>query len=456
MSNYSRTSGRCVTSLIACAKLRTVFVPSLAILVAAVGAAQTYETIYSFKGSPDGSDPMGGLVIATNGALFGTTFAGGTSGQGTVYELTYAKGTGWKETVLHNFSGSPDGANPESTLAFGSTGALYGTTRTGGGGEGAIFEMVPPATAGGAWTETVLVGFGVSQSAIPNGPILIDKGGTLYTTTQGVPSNGGNPLGLVIALVPPATQGGAWTEYELYGFGTPGGLSGETPTSGVVSVGGSLYGTTENAGADAWGTVYGLTPPTTHGGAWTETTIETFTGPPGDGGVPLAALTAGPGGVLYGTTSGGGSGICPRPEGGPSYGCGAVFQLTPPTVSSGTWIESVIYSFTGTNGDGAFPAASVVIGKNGALYGTTEFGGSATSACPGSYYVLAGCGTVFKLTPPAAPGGAWTETVLHDFTDANGDGANPGAPLVLSSNGVLYGTSGGGTAGKGTIFAVAP
>jgi hypothetical protein len=115
----------------------------------------------------------------------------------------------------------------------------------------------------------------------------------------------------------------------------------------------------------------------------------------------------------------------------------------------------VLYSFTGINGDGAEPAASVVVGKNGALYGTTERGGS-TTACPVSYDFIAGCGTVFKLTPPAAPGGAWTETVLHDFTDANGDGSMPVAGLALSSTGVLYGTtSAGGTAGKGTIFAVA-
>ncbi len=267
--------------------LHLVFVVALAVLVARVGAAQTYETIYSFKGSPDGSDPMGGLVIAASGALFGTTFAGGTSGQGTVYELTYAKGTGWKGTVLHNFSGSPDGANPESTPAFGSTGALYGTTRV-GGGEGAIFEMAPPTTAGGAWTEMVLCSFSLNpngQNAVPNGTVLIDKGGTLYTTTQGAPSNGGNPLGFVIALVPPATQGGAWTEYELYGFGLD---SGEGPRAGVVSVGGSLFGTTYFGD-----TIHELTPPTTQGGAWTETTIHTFSGPPGDGRVSLAPLTVG-------------------------------------------------------------------------------------------------------------------------------------------------------------------
>jgi uncharacterized repeat protein (TIGR03803 family) len=172
-------------------------------------AAQTYETIYSFKGSPDGSDPMGGLVTAANGALFGTTFAGGTSGQGTVYDLTYAKATGWKETVLHSFSG-PDGQYPESPLVFGSTGALYGATVGGGpGGSGTIFEMAPPSTAGDAWTETVLYGFSHSQTQVgmqnvkPNGPLLISLTGTIYTTTQGSPNQIGEYLGLVVALVPP-------------------------------------------------------------------------------------------------------------------------------------------------------------------------------------------------------------------------------------------------------------
>ncbi len=68
----------------------------------------------------------------------------------------------------------------------------------------------------------------------------------------------------------------------------------------------------------------------------------------------------------------------------------------------------------------------------------------------------AGSGTVFQLAPPATSGGAWTETVLHSFTGQNGDGAKPVAALVMSA-GVLYGTtSKGGTAGKGAVFAVAP
>jgi len=383
---------------------------------------------------------------------------------GTVFVMTKPAGEPWKETVLHNFSGS-DGQYPQSTLVFGSTGALLGATVGGGAGAGTIFELAPPTTAGDPWTETVLYGFGYtsnSQNVVPNGPVLIGPGGTLYTTTQGSPFEEGYILGLAIALVPPSTQGGDWTEYELFAFGGTAGVDGDSPQAGLVSEGGSLFGTTEYAG-DPYcgpagsGTVYELTPPANHASAWTETTIYTFGDTPGDGGGSLAALTVGPGGVLDGTTSIGGSITCPRAEGGGDDGCGTVFQLTPPTSPGGNWTEAVIYSFTGTNGDGAYPAASVVVGKDGALYGTTERGGSATSACPATYDVIAGCGTVFQLTPPGVPGGAWSETVLHSFSDANGYGSMPVAGLALSSTGVLYGaTSGGGTAGKGTVFAVAP
>ena len=289
--------------------------------------------------------------------------------------------------------------------------------------------------------------------------MLIGPGGTLYTTTRGSAVGGIGPnLGLVIALAPPATSGGNWTEAQLYTFGYP---QGELPLAGVVAEGGSLFGTTwyagdVNCGLGGCGTVYELAAPATVGGAWSETTIHTLTGRPGDGGGSAATLTVGPGGVLYGTTAYGGSGACTTGNSG-LEGCGTIFQLTPPAEPGGAWTESVLYSFTGINGDGAYPVASVVVGKNGVLYGTTQNGGSATSACPGSYYVLPGCGIVFELTPPTAPGGTWTETILHTFTGQNGDGANPAANLALSPTGVLYGTAtAGGTAGKGTVFAIKP
>jgi len=303
----------------------------------------------------------------------------------------------------------------------------------------------------------VLYDFGGSlENAEPNGPLLFGPSGKLYTTTQG----SGIGTGEVIALLPPAAAGDPWTESVLYTFG--GSLGGGLPFSGVALEGGSLFGTTLFGGDDdcfspsGCGVVYELRPPTASGGAWTETPIHTFGETSGDGIEPQAALAIGPGGVLYGTTYYGGTGVC-YTSGGLTSGCGTVFQLTPPSASGAPWTYSVIY--TGADGDGAAPLAGVVAGKNGALYGTTSSAGSAASgsACPASYLVIAGCGIVFELTPPSTPGGAWTEMVLHAFSGQDGDGAIPFAGLVLSSSGILYGTtSAGGTAGRGTVFALEP
>jgi uncharacterized repeat protein (TIGR03803 family) len=96
-----------------------------------------------------------------------------------------------------------------------------------------------------------------------------------------------------------------------------------------------------------------------------------------------------------------------------------------------------------------------VLGKNGSLFGTTEYGGSAASGSACVSFGASGCGTVFELKPPAAPGGAWTETVLHSFTGKDGDGAVPQANLTVGPAGVLYGTTwSGGTAGFGTVFSI--
>jgi uncharacterized repeat protein (TIGR03803 family) len=161
--------------------------------------------------------------------------------------------------------------------------------------------------------------------------------------------------------------------------------------------------------------------------------------------------------VLYGTTLSGGSGPFPDCYFDTEIGCGTVFQLTPPATPGGAWTESVIYNFAGGIGEGAYPYASLVLGKNGVLYGTTSYGGTSASgsACPSD--ANPGCGTVFQLTPPATPGGAWTETILHGFTGQDGDGAVPYGGLTLSPSGTLYGTTAaGGTAGGGTVFSIVP
>jgi uncharacterized repeat protein (TIGR03803 family) len=442
------------------------FLASILSIAVSAGCAQaqTYATIYSFKG-PEGGAPHASVIISPQGQLFGTAYGGGAYNYGAVFELSNPTGNAWIENTLYSFGGGPDGQYPQANVVFGPGGALYGTTVGGGAGSvdgGTIFELAPPAPAGGAWTESVLYGFpsgvGVQVDA-PFGAVLFDKNGNLYSTARGEYLN---VAGGVVELMPPAMPGGTWTESTVFTFGTPY-AAGKNPFAGLVSESGSLYGTDyfygdEPCGVEGCGAVYELTPPAAPGDAWTITSIYDFAGPPDDGGFSWAPLTLGTGGVLYGTTLIGGPGTVCTFEPYLISGCGTVFELTPPAAPDGTWTESVLYSFTGVNGDGAYPFAPVVLGKDGALYGTTQYGGiTAGSPCKYVGAGATGCGTVFELTPPAEPGGAWIETILHSFTGEDGDGAIPTAGLAMSSKGVLYGTtSAGGTHGNGTVFAVKP
>jgi hypothetical protein len=111
-----------------------------------------------------------------------------------------------------------------------------------------------------------------------------------------------------------------------------------------------------------------------------------------------------------------------------------VFKLTPPAKGQAVWTETVIYSFTGGS-DGNQPWAGLLGDASGALYGTTYGGGIA--GC--TRYSGIGCGVVFKLTPPGSGQTAWTETVLHNFSGA--DGANPVAGLIRQPRGPLYSTA---------------
>jgi uncharacterized repeat protein (TIGR03803 family) len=151
-----------------------------------------------------------------------------------------------------------------------------------------------------------------------------------------------------------------------------------------------------------------------------------------DGATPLASMIADKAGNLYGTTNlGGGGSSCPS-------GCGTVFELSPPTGPGGGWIETVLYRFQGGN-DGAYPEASLVADQAGNLYGTTSAGGDGDCSVLNS----AGCGTVFELAPPSAPGAAWTETVLYSFQGVpsgrgRGDLAGPNG-LAFDNAGNLFG-----------------
>jgi uncharacterized repeat protein (TIGR03803 family) len=291
--------------------------------------------------------------------------------------------------------------------------------------------LTPPATAGGAWTQATIQEFTGNSGVYPEGTLVIGSGGVLYGTCH----NGGNDndYGTAFSLTPPASPGGAWSGAVIWDFATG---YGNQPIAGmVIGKGGVLLGTTS---VDS--TVYELIPPASSGGAWTYHDVHIFTGYPSDGNIPDGGVVIGKDGVLYGTTNRGGSSYCS----GASPGCGTVFSVTPPSSPDAAWTETVLHNFNNDGTDGFYPEAGVVVGANGVLYGTTYEGGT------DNY------GTVFSLTPPASPGGAWTETILHSFAGGS-DGANPEASVVIGRHGVLYGTTyGGGAAGEGTIFSLTP
>jgi hypothetical protein len=120
-----------------------------------------------------------------------------------------------------------------------------------------------------------------------------------------------------------------------------------------------------------------------------------------------------------------------------------VYQLTPPTASGASWTATVLHNFTGQNGDGSGPFAGVVIGKSGALFGTTYGGGTSTKG-----------GILFEVVPPVSGSGTGTETVLYNFLGPlNGYGSGPIGGLVVGTSGALFGaTQYGGTGSDGTIF----
>ena len=253
-------------------------------------------TIYHFTGGSDGGNPSGRLVIGAGGVLYGVTSDGGANNLGTVFSLTppASPGGSWTETVLYSFTGVADGGHPNTNLVVGSGGVLYGTTGTGGiyyGGT--VFAVTPPALAGGTWTLTVLHSFG--RFTLAPGGLAIGSGGTLF---GGTIEGGTSGYGMVYALLPPISPGGAWTEGLLYGFTDSIGSA----LTFVIDSAGILYGTAAGGGTYGQGMIYSLAPPASPGAMWTETVLHSFAGASADGMSPWSPVVIGSGGVLYGST----------------------------------------------------------------------------------------------------------------------------------------------------------
>ncbi len=266
-----------------------------------VSATGTERVLHSFVGGPtDGSNPAAGLVADGAGNLYGTTYGGGASGLGTVFEVS-ATGA---ERILHSFAGgAADGANPSARLVIDSAGNLYGTTYGGGAsGLGTVFEV--SATG----TESILYSFagGPTDGASPDAGLLLD-GDILYGTTSSgsflTAQNGGaactnnSGCGTVFGL---GING--FPQYTVHAF-VGGPTDGQDPVGGLLlGSDGNLYGTTYTGGANAngAGTVFQITPAG-------ETVLYSFAGGTTDGAGPAGGLAMDSAGNLYGTTQAGGA-----------------------------------------------------------------------------------------------------------------------------------------------------
>lgn len=332
----------------------------------------------------------------------------------------------------------------------------------------ALVFMAFAKHASAEWKENVLYSFqGIPDGAYPSGGVVFDKGGNLYGATSWGGANncpGIGQCGILYQLQPPLKRGDSWTETVLYVFKGVNSNDGNTPAGGVIlDQAGNLYGTTAYGGKGSCqlfgsrvgcGTVFELMPPKRKGGAWTERVLYSFQSGK-DGYFPWGDLTLDSLGNLYGATQyGGGYGSCNAPY---YQYCGTVFKLGPPKIKGGKWTEKVLYAFRGIQagkqlGDGANPNGGLVLDSNGAINGTSFYGG--TGNCGGSAGV--GCGTVFQLSPPVKEGsGAWSEKALHNFLGYPKDGGNPSAGLVIDANRNLYGSTTLGADGDGTIYKLA-
>jgi uncharacterized repeat protein (TIGR03803 family) len=348
---YNRCSGGCGT-------------------VFTITSTGTLTTLHNFCAivpyCEDGASPVAGLILGTNGDLYGTTEGGGSqSNAGTVFSIS-ASG---KLTILHPFcAGSdppycPDGWSPATGLVQ-AGGQFYGTTNYSeyGGGGGTIFRV---SADGGFAT---IYDFCAQNSACPDGEQssgLVQGGdGEFYGTTAG---GGANQEGTVFKISP------AGSLTTLYSFCSQSGCAdGQTPHAGLIrGSNGNFFGTTPN-------TAFEITP------TGSLTTLYTFcvqeTCP--DGSQVIAGLVLATDGNFYGTATLGPSG----------FGGGSVFRMTP------NGMVTVLYDFC-PNGndcsDGFFPTAPVIQATDGNLYGTTKEGG--LNHCE------LGCGTVFSLSVGLGP-----------------------------------------------------
>jgi len=398
-------------------------------------AAPGYRVLYSFCHNgkfvcADGKAPAANLVADTAGNLYGTTSAGGSTGNGVVFELV-RNGRKYTYQVLHSFDGEADGGVPVTPLIIDTAGNLYGTASADGANfGGTAFELSPN---GGQWTYKVLTNFcssagqGCIQGQVPESPLtyagkssgqLYDGASPLYGATL---EGGPNGVGTVYFLTP---SGGSWTGGTVYSFCSLSGCAdGEFPIGELgLDTSGNLYGTTAGGGnINGNGVAYRLATAT-----GLETVLHIFCSAPDctDGNDPLSGLTLADRNQLFGSTIVGGK-----------HGSGTVYELNG---KSGK--EKVLYAFCRKPGcsDGVGPSSPVIL-DSGTLAGTAG-GGDASSD-----------GVIYRI------GAANDETVLYTFCQLAGckDGASP-VGVIAAGNSLFGVTQRGGNKNDGVVFELTP
>ena len=417
--------------------LLPVLVADLGLILSGRATAQTFATLYSFSGGDDGYDLEAGLAISGS-TLYGTTFYGGNTGNGTVFKVN-TDGTGF--TNLYSFTATTypsytnrDGAHPSANLVLAGD-TLYGTANYGGiWGNGALFAI---KTNGTSFTNfhsfSATSGFRGPNGDGAGGAGLVVSGNTLYGNAY---RGGDSGYGTIFSVNTDGTEFTTLHSFTSAANDSHTNSDGAGPHPTVILSGNVLYGTAAEGGAFANGTVFRLN---TDGTGFTnlysftagnDNSLGYYTN--SDGAEPWAGLVLS-GGTLFGTTIfGGGSGN------------GTVFAVN----TDGTSFRT-LHNFTATsepfntNSDGVSPYAELVLSGN-TLYGTTPYGGNS------------GEGTLFAIN---ADGTGFTN--LHAFTAesasspyTNFDGASPKAGLLLSGY-TMYGTASyGGGFGKGTVFSI--
>ena len=275
--------------------------------------------------------------------------------------------------------------------------------------------------------ESVIYSFGVPGCvAQPDDAAVFDAKGNIFGTCLGPQPNGG----FVYELSP--ASGGGWTEKIILPFDSIGdNATGDQPNGLTIDSKGNLYGTTSQGGANNTGVVFELSSDA--GGVWTETILHDFGPSSGsDGTTPLSGVILDASGNLYGTTS----------AGGPNFGVGTVYELSPG--AGGVWTETFLHTFSFVDLAGSGPTERLLIDSKGNLYGTTPSSGGSDA------------GAVFKLTPQGA--GVWTTSVLYTFGLTNTtDVINPVGALVFDVSGNLYGAAkSGGVNSEGLVYKLSP